>query len=335
VSSTPSHYFQHVTREGSPETVGRGWLCGRVRERGLCRCGRWMVGPRHRGYVPRRVTRGDVAEVQALLKDASSYTKKVRREIRDLRAFMELNQFARGTPHTKVLALFAVQYLDGERRSATTLEGILQDFDRFHVDPFNLAAAEHRVYRQHLRNAIKRRAKMARRRWIRKPLISGLFPDERPANRQERDRWAFWALVVVTGNRPNNVLRAKTVVCDHESVTVGWGLRKVHSNIEVLYKFSWSETPPVWIRQRWNALRTRAWPFPKPETVASAVNQWLKRWNFPVGVTSTSPRGSLDHVLRGVVESRSMTKEIYARTIDHKYETGLDNYSSVPVNAEV
>jgi hypothetical protein len=76
-----------------------------------------MVGPRHRGYVPRRVTRGDVAEVQALLKDASSYTKKVRREIRDLRAFMELNQFARGTPHTKVLALFAVQYLDGERRT--------------------------------------------------------------------------------------------------------------------------------------------------------------------------------------------------------------------------
>jgi hypothetical protein len=232
-----------------------------------------------------------------------------------------------------VLALFAVQYLEGDRRSATTLEGILQDFDRFHVDPFNLAAAEARLERMHLRNAIKRLAKKATRRWVRRPLVSGRFPIIPPTDRKEQERWALWALVVATGNRPNNVLLAKAVVCDGESVTVSWGLRKVNSNNEVRYKFSWSEKPPEWIRERWNALSRRKWPFPKPKNIASSINQWLKRWNFPKGVTSTSPRGSLDHVLRGLVEGGLMTKEIYARTIDHTYETGLDNYTKEPVNS--
>jgi hypothetical protein len=33
------------------------------------------------------------------------------------------------------------------------------------------------------------------------------------------------------------------------------------------------------------------------------------------------------------VESGRMTKEIFARTMDHKYETGLDNYMLKPINA--
>jgi hypothetical protein len=91
------------------------------------------LAARPRGYVARRVSRQDVVAVEELLTSASDYTRKVRREINDLRAFMDVNRFPNGTSSTKVLALFAVQYLEGDRRSATTLEGILQDFDRFHV----------------------------------------------------------------------------------------------------------------------------------------------------------------------------------------------------------
>jgi hypothetical protein len=294
-----------------------------------------MVHPRphgRRGFVARRVSDQDERDARDILSATSQYTAKVRRELRYLQEFMNANLFPAGTSKTRILSLFAAQFVNQGERSATTLDGMLHDFVKFHVDPFNIPAAEQRLAWQDLRNGVKRLSKKAKRRWVRNPMTRGHFPLERPADRAEQERWAFWALIVATGNRPNNVLLAESITCDSTSVTVKWGLRKVHCSHHVRYEFGWTETPPEWIQRRWSMFRIQKWPFPKAETIASSVNNWLKRWNLPEGTTSTSPRGSLDGVLRSLVESGRMTKEIFARTMDHKYETGLDNYALKPLN---
>jgi hypothetical protein len=76
---------------------------------------------------------------------------------------MNANLFPAGTSKTRILSLFAAQFVNQGERSATTLDGMLHDFVKFHVDPFNIPAAEQRLAWQDLRNGVKRLSKKAKR----------------------------------------------------------------------------------------------------------------------------------------------------------------------------
>jgi hypothetical protein len=64
------------------------------------------------------------------------------------------------------------------------------------------------------------------------------------------------------------------------------------------------------------------------------VNGWIKKWCLGAGITSTSPRGAIDEVLREQVISGRLNETIYERIIDHQFRTGLDHYSFSAVNAK-
>jgi hypothetical protein len=286
------------------------------------------------GFIGTRVTAEDRLRAVELLKSASAYSAKVTREIDQMQSFMDANNFERGTIRVdEVMALFSAQFLHSGR-SATTLHALLEDFKSFHIDVFNLDQARDQVKSFHVRNAVKRTALDAPRVFVRVNLPQIELPNVMPENGKEAERWAFWALIIVTGNRPNNVLRIKSVTVHANYVNVEWGVRKVHSRSVVDYYFSWTVKPPVWILQRWAVLEKYQWPFQRPETIASAVNGWIKKWELGEGITSTSPRGALDDVLRELVISERMKEEVYERIIDHQFVTGLDYYSSTAVNGK-
>jgi hypothetical protein len=290
--------------------------------------------PRSLGFIGTRVSAEDRLRAVELLKSASAYSAKVNREIDQLQSFMDANNFVRGRIRAdEILALFAAQFLRSGR-SATTLNALLDDLKSFHVDVFDLESARVKVKSFHVRNAVKRAALVAPRVFVRKNLPTIRLPHQAPTDGKMRERWAFWALVVVTGNRPNNVLRIQSLSVDGEGVTVHWGIRKVHSGTTVRYEFSWTTRPPLWILQRWRVIEKYPWPFPNPATIASAVNGWIKKWRLGAGITSTSPRGAIDEVLREQVISGRLNETIYERIIDHQFRTGLDHYSFSAVNAK-
>jgi hypothetical protein len=286
------------------------------------------------GFVGVRCTKADWERADALCGAASQYSTKVLRELNQLESFMMANDFSHDMTRARIFALFGAQFLNSGR-SPTTLDSVIGDFDKFHVDPFNIDLARDKVNAYHVQNAIMRSAKTAARCFIRNPLVDPKFPAARPEDYSEGERWAFWALIVVTGNRPNNVLKidALTEVTD-EYLDVKWGMRKVRANSHIRYPYEWTVTPPEWIQERWRALGTMPWPWKNAETIASSVSRWLKAWGL-AAYTSTSPRGSLDEFLRGMVLQKRLDETLYERIIDHKLPTGLDHYSSGPVNASV
>jgi integrase len=285
------------------------------------------------GFVGVKVTSEDRAMAARIHAEASDHSKKATREILQLKSFMDANTFsADRNPKHEILLLFAAQFLNSGR-AGSTLNGLLDDLVKFQVDPFDIEPAIERVRMFHVRNAVQRIAKTEKRRFERTPLDAYNLPDEEPSDLKEAERWAFWALLMVTGNRPNNVLRVRTLDVEEggRGVAVHWGMRKVHSNTRVRYSFSWTVVPPTWVLDRWRRLTQQPWAFTSPTSIASSVNKWLDRWGIG-HFTSTSPRGALDDVLRQFVVDKVINETVYERIIDHKLSTGFDHYSAGAIN---
>lgn len=288
------------------------------------------------GFGATKVTREDREAADALAGHASGYARKVRHELDLLENFMDANreEFTRNrTPSHRIYALFAVQWL-GSGRSPTTLNGMLGNFTKFHVDPFNIDQARDGATRFELSNAIARMAVVAERRFVRQHLDEIVFPSAAPADLNMVDRWSFWGLLIVTGNRPNNVIQATIEKSDGTGVNVYWRMRKVHKNIRIRYPFHWSKQPPPWMITRWSMLASQPWPWKKPENIASYVNKWLPGMGYKQGITSTSPRGTLDTFLRSMVRGGMLDAVDYSRIIDHDYATGLDYYANGALDVE-
>lgn len=279
------------------------------------------------GFKGRSLTAEDRAAASTIRTEQSGYATKVLREIDHLAGFMTANPMASNTPRAEVFALFGGQWIN-EGFQPSTLQAMLDDFKAFRVDPFNLEPARQAVEDYGVANGVMRLAAKEPRRarvvcatYL--PGISG----RRPAEQQEQDRQAFWALLCITGNRAANVLTLISLTVGKDHIRVHWGVRKVRSNTMVEYLFAWSERPPGWILDRWAGLATKPWPYPPRCNIASAVNAWLKRWGL-IGLTSTSPREKLDQGMRTRVRLGSLLMDDYAMIMDHIFTTSLTHYNS-------
>lgn len=277
------------------------------------------------GFIGVKVTPADRLRAAELTGAASAYADRVLQDMNYLEEFMAANNFPDDTTEGDILRLFFAQWLNSGR-AASTASVMMTAFKKFHVNPRRVGEARVRVERFRLTNGLDRLAREAGRTFQRR-LISGLPAVQAtpPADLREQERQAFWALVCVTGGRPDNVLRIRDVSILADGIQVSWGLRKVQSNATCLYPFAWSSRPPSWILTRWSRLRGVPWPFPEPRGIAAAVNGWLRQWSL-TGVTSSSPRETLDRTLQNLVEAGDMSREVYERVMDHSLETALDHY---------
>ena len=280
-------------------------------------------------FLGSRVTAEDRALAAVIRTHRSGHCDNVSRYLRQLESFMQNNHFRRSVSNGEIFELFATQWVR-KKRAPATIQNVVSTLERFRVDPRNLAPTRDRIAREAFRNGLKRYATSQGRKFIRRistkpmPYVS----TRRPACLKESEAQAFWALLCATGNRPDNVYRARAVIATSLYVEVCWGLRKVNNNVYIRYDYKWSATPPEWIQKRWNDLYARPWwPRSKPRNIASLINTWLRKTHNSK-LSSTSPRERLDHHLRGLVAANLMNEAVYTRIIDHKLTTSLDHYAS-------
>lgn len=274
------------------------------------------------------LTAADDAIFKKLQESCSGYGKQVRLHLAYLETFMRLNPTLRGRPATEVYGRLASQWLRHQRAMSSVLT-MISNFERFHADPDDIAPALERVRLYEIRSGIQRFAltegKKKPRVLLRHPLDG--VPTNEPTARDQQEKLSLWCLLCVTGARAANVLKIRTMKVLDDGLKITWGERKCRGGITVEYHFSWSSAPPTWVRQRWVQLKEKPWPY-NSKTVASNINRWVKRWFGPSsGITSTSPRETIDSVLRAQVKEGKLNEAEYERVIDHSYGTGLDYYT--------
>lgn len=277
------------------------------------------------GFLGAPVTEEDKARAAEIISHASGYSDTVLRELAQLEAFVRVNRFTE-EKNEDIFALFGAQWVNGGR-AASSLAAVFADFKKFAVNPHRINEARARVARFRLYSGVERLAKGQERTFHRKLLPECLagVPQRRPDDDKEAERIAFWCLLCVTGARPENLAKVHRLTVTPEGVEVTWGVRKVRSGVKITYAFAWTRRPPAWVLARWANFEQAPWPFP-PATIASAVCSWLRRWGME-GLTSTSPRESLDHVLRSKVIDKTLHEEIYERLMDHSLATSLNHYA--------
>ena len=274
-----------------------------------------------------KVTEEDLAIADTMLAQRSGHVDNIWRYVEGLESFMWENEFEASYSRAKILYVFAAQWVR-KKLSPVTIENVTATLSKYRVDPHNLDDIRERLTEEAWRNGLKRFARAHgptfTRRLSQDPLPH--ISPERPECPREQEHQAFWALLCVTGNRPDNVYRARALIATSDFVEVSWGVRKVNDNVAIIYEFSWTARPPAWIVERWNRIpQDPWWPSSQPHNIASRVNSWLKRHGSPL--SSSSPRERLDRFLRRRVEAGRMNETLYTRVIDHKYATGLDNYA--------
>lgn len=280
-------------------------------------------------YKPERLSANDNDVWSAMRRSSSAYGQQVRRHIQHLVDFLKCNPQLLQRSTNDIVGLFGAQWIR-QGFAPTTLATIRGNLQRFKVDPRYPELALRRVEQFETRNGINRFIQREPPKIVRVLLSEPLqcVTISRPFHPANIDRVAFWALLCVTGGRPNNVLKIRRLRCEPEGVVVHWGTRKVRSGMVERYLYAWSATPPDWVLERWKNLADKPWPFPEPENIAAAVNRWLKDWlGDDTKVKSISPRNTVDVVLRDMVEAGRLSREKYARITDHDYDTGLESYS--------
>ena len=283
-------------------------------------------------FVGVKRSASDVARGETVTKEAvSPYAETILRDLGRLEAFVTANGYEREkTPPSEVWRDFVGQWLNAGLRAGSMLT-MMKSFRSFHVDVYNIERTREAVRTWSVTNGLQRLAD-AEKKIYERELTTVPLPGvsaEPPTDAKEQERMAFWALLCETGNRAADCLRAGGIEVFEDHVRVEWGVRKVRGKTKAAYPFAWTEKPPQWILKRWTALKEKPWCFPQPETIAAAVNGWLKRWdirNDEARITSSSPRERLDRTLRLEVNAGNISEKVYERVIDHKYETGLDHY---------
>jgi hypothetical protein len=274
------------------------------------------------GFIGIPLSEEDRRNAKRIQEDASDTADKVLREIDQFESFLESNP---EVPKDQAVLMFGAQWLSSGRK-ANSLHSILQDFQTFGVFPGRLNEARDRVEVFRTRNGVKRMAASRGVDLVRKipPPHRSTIPAEEPGCPEDADRFAFWCLLCVTGNRAANVLVARKVVADSKGVTVSWGVRKIRSDVTARCLYDWTEVPHLWIIRRWNRLVAVPWPFPSAKNIASAVCKWLKRWGLDL--TSTAPREALDRVLLERYKKQELLAEEFEILMDHSVSTGLTHY---------
>jgi hypothetical protein len=211
-------------------------------------------------FVGTQVSAEDRRTAEEIMANASEHVTKVTREVGQLRSFMHANNFGPDIEDGEILVLFAAQWKNAGRSLATANQ-IIQDFRTHGVRPREADLADQKLRHERALNALKRSAARAERRYRVIPLERVVSPFRRPDKGTHADRWAFWFLLIVTGNRAYNVLELRALRATADYLDVDWGPRKVHSNTTARYYYWWSGTPPPWIIARWNNLHVEKWPW--------------------------------------------------------------------------
>jgi hypothetical protein len=194
-------------------------------------------------FVGTQVSAEDRRTAEEIMANASEHVTKVTREVGQLRSFMHANNFGPDIEDGEILVLFAAQWKNAGRSLATANQ-IIQDFRTHGVRPREADLAEQKLRHERALNALKRSAARAERRYRVIPLERVVSPFRRPDKGTHADRWAFWFLLIVTGNRAYNVLELRALRATADYLDVDWGPRKVHSNTTARYYYWWSGTPP-------------------------------------------------------------------------------------------
>ena len=235
----------------------------------------------------------------------------------------------------EVLRLFYGQVCR-KGRLPITVKSVMDTLTKFRVDPWDLAGSRERVLVYSTKNGIDRLAAAGKKKFVRKTLARPLAGVKliRPSCPVEAASVACWAMVGVTGNRADNVVLADIVRVDEDGIKVHWNKRKVRSNVNAFYQFGWSETPPLWVRQEWKTRigRSPAWEFSGSESLASAVNGWLRKWR--VAGSSTSPRAMVDRNVRALLWAGKIRNVQYEILMDHNEVTSAKHYVDETSDAE-
>lgn len=282
-----------------------------------------------RGFVPRRMSSSDRALAGEMRKTASAWGKKVLREINLFEEFLNLNPSVREESFEEAYLEFAAQWLN-EGYGANTAVAMHDDLKRVRAQPRNLEPAKDAARNALYASIIKRYAALKTRPPKRRRMPSPLpgIPATRPRSQKEVDKWAFWALVCITGNRPFHVLQAIVTNVDSRAVSIYWTIRKIRCNVPARHEFQWTTVPPKWVRDRWRELEQRPWPFPHDSNIASSLGTWLENWNLKKqGVKPTSPRREVDDTLRNEVRAGRMLSTEFELLMDHNLVTSYRNYT--------
>lgn len=279
------------------------------------------------GFIGERITEEDRAQARRIRAAASGYTKNCKRYIEQLASFMAANDGLPNVDGVEALELFYGQYLR-KGRSERTLKTVKETLGAFGVRPHDLSAARQRMREYDLGNGVGRLAAAGKKIFQRKALASALegVCAIRPNNDLEAWRRAFWAMITVTGNRPEAVANATIIRADDEGLKVHWNVRKVRSDVDAFHQYAWSGKPPRWVIREWNSRvgRAKAWEFSNSSNAASAVNGWLERWK--ITGSSTSPRAMVDRKLRDLLRRNIITRDEYEVIIDHTEAVSLRHY---------
>lgn len=286
--------------------------------------------PRNR-FVPRKITEEDETRALELEKGASKYPSQVLSYIQHFRDFIRKNrEEVAGKDASFILRHFGHQWRESGRR-LSSLNTMLKSLKNFRIEPGTpgwVTKARRAVRRYAIRNAVEREAKAAGKKMKRVRLKTPLdgVSATRPKNRDERDRHAFWALVCVTGSRPEHILGIRGLKVGRDRVSVHWGRRKIRSDVTGDYLWKWSEKPPSYVLKRWATLETHPWVFARSSNIASALDGWLKRkWLTPY--ISSSARETIDvNSIAPLVRENKIRDEDYEILMDHTYATHLSHY---------
>ena len=139
---------------------------------------------------------------------------------------------------------------------------------------------------------------------------------------------AFWAMCVITGNRPANILKIAGMRVEEDGLAVRWGNRKggrYGGRGHLKYLYEWTFTPSSAILETLKTKKEGGWLFDSSSNIASAVNSWLNKTK--VEYTSTAGRDFLSRRLLPLVDQGKMPGSLYEDLLDHQLGTARRHYA--------